>query len=236
MPDPSTTTALAITDDEIAACNELHHAATAEAQTAKAAAERACHLAVLLGLRLRAIKERLPHGQFGQLFDGEKNDTCVAFGLRTAQRYMAAAEGALSRPGLSQAARARLLRAATSDTVGQPGERIQRDLETATAGQTLRQLYLDLGIVRAAAHEQTPVPTRAPARDQDTGDSDTGDDMLHRLTSADVYTSLTRELEPFTRSCNRGDLSLLDPPHLDQLAEILRSYLDDIRRARPTAS
>jgi hypothetical protein len=144
--------------DEIARANALHEAAQSTAATAKDLAERACQLAVVLGLRLQRLKDSTPHGEWEPLFDPKSvTSDRFAFSVETAKRYIRAARGALDRPGLPAAARKRILAFASESldpvSVAALPSGLDQDLAAATAGQTLRQLYLDLGIVRASAAE-----------------------------------------------------------------------------------
>jgi hypothetical protein len=147
------TTALSTTSAAVAEINSLHNLAQGKAVQAKALAEDAAHLAVLLGIRLSELKESLPHGEFGNLFADPKeaNATQIesvshfSFSRRTAERYLAVSKGLIEKHQLSALQVKQLSRIAQApDQIEEKGRKM---LTKLTDGHTLRQLYLDLGII-----------------------------------------------------------------------------------------
>jgi len=143
---PADSTALSTTTAAVSQINALHHRATEKAVQAKTLAEDAAHLAVLLGIRLGELKESLPHGEFGKLFEmGEGNQGGFDFSDRTARRYIAVTQGLIDRHQLSTIQIKTLSKiAADPDQITDKGRKM---LAKLTDGNTLRQLYLDLGII-----------------------------------------------------------------------------------------
>lgn len=207
-----------LTPPDIAGCNALHEEVQSYATQARWAAEVACYLAVLLGIRLRAIQQRTPHGQWQTLFEKSKTVTCdrFDFSVETARRYMRAAEGALSRPGLSAAAKGRILRAAAGGalTSNALSDEDKAALDAATRGATLRQLYIDLGIIRAGATERWDMG----------GNKRTGPKPFDE--QLDLWETITTSLNPISSLAESGDLARLDGPRLTQLEQALRGLLD----------
>jgi hypothetical protein len=224
---PTSPTDLAISS-EIDEINALHDLAQADAQQAKQLAERACQNAVILGIKLETLKSRVPHGGWVPMFkdeDGKGSQirTRFVFGIRTAQKYMLAAQGALSRPGLPAAAKKRLLALAAPDA--QVTDQHYDDLSKATAGQTLRQLYLDLGIIRAGATETSGSGGYHPPKGERPPPPPEADliweEIVHPLRVIDQYIS------------GHGRIAALDPARLAQVIDILAANLDVLRNLNP---
>lgn len=131
--------------ETVASINSLHASATAWAGQARDLAERAAHTAILIGLRLRAIKAETPHGEWGKLFGAEGFD----FTERTAHRYMQAAEQVMAQRLTGKKARA-VESLALKDSLDESDRAL---LNEATHGQTYRQLLLDLEIIRPTQDE-----------------------------------------------------------------------------------
>ena len=240
--------------DQIADCNWLHDQATASANRAHTLAQNAAHLAVVLGLRLTQIKLTLPHGEFGKLF--AINETSEAkseprfrfeFSDRTARKYMLAAEGALKRPGLPAKQRklleglagAESLRPEDAAAEASPeGVALLSDdavaaLDAATRGQTLRQLYLDLGIVKGDA---TETRRGGDGETERRGDGETGrpgKSKIKPLTPEETWELLYRgglgEVEKFFLA---GDHRKLAQERVEELRETLAGWLEDLKKLR----
>lgn len=232
---PSTALALSLSDlDEQIATG--HRLVTEGATQAREIAERAAHNAVMTGLLLQRRRDATPHGEWEKLFinprskgDAQMQNT-FAFTSQTARNYIAAAEGALARPGLSGAARKRLLAMADADTFpAEPDQKLATDLAQATRGETLRQLYLDLGIIRAAASERSgpqggagrtgPQPEPSPA--------DAEREEVDRLLYA-----IVRPTNELSQAIERGDLVLLSIRRrelMQELCDTWEAHLDTIR-------
>lgn len=150
----------------IAAINALHRKAQAVAGEARAKTEEAAHLAILVGLRLRALRPTVAHGGWEKLFtsaarrlNGETpnkkpsaNAQHVAhfeFSEASARNYISAAEGVLEHRLTRKKALA-LQGLAGKDTLAEADKKL---LNEASRGETLRQLYLDLKIIRPTQAE-----------------------------------------------------------------------------------
>jgi len=132
----------AITDQEkrVAAALHFHEmASTSAAQMAIAAAK--------CGLELKAIKKDLGHGAFEQWFGAHLDRD--GFRLRTAQKYMALADGLKGKviknaPG----AFLELLDSAPSKLSEQQQRSLTKAVSKMTDGATLTELYRDFGIAK----------------------------------------------------------------------------------------
>ena len=218
-----------------------HRLATDAANQARDLAEKAAHYAVVTGLLLQTLRSRTPHGKWESLFASEsKSVTCdrfekphnAAFGfsVATAKRYIRAAEGALSRPGLPAASRDRLmaLGAGSTSRVTEIDPTLTADLERATRGETLRQLYLDLGIIRGSVAERGGFggdTTGGRSARNLPPDTRTPEKILDDLT----WETLTAGLVPTSQLINRGELGHLSGDRLRQLDDTFRSWLDALR-------
>lgn len=157
--------------------NALHHAASAEAEQAKALGESATRKAILLGLKLSALKTATPHGQWESLFaSGQKrvgkpnvNHGChlLDFGFETARRYISVAANLMSQRLTAEQSAALMEIAARPETVDlSPAE--ASFLDEVVPEKSLRQLYLSMGIVRPTKKEafalaaQEDATTHAP--------------------------------------------------------------------------
>ena len=107
-------------------------------------AQSAVH-AALAGLELQAAREQIEHGQFTEWVR-----TSFPFSEDTGQRYMRLAEGIKSM--ISKTAHVRFLEdvfnAPPSELSDVKREKLVETLAKATEGQSLRQLYLDFGILK----------------------------------------------------------------------------------------
>jgi hypothetical protein len=188
---------------------------------ARRAAESACHFAVLLGLKLAEVKRETAHGGWGALFGEGANAARAAFEFSkdTADRYIKAGEGAMNRPGLPSAAKRLITQlAAEPETPTDLTEAETKALDKATRGETLRQLYIDLGVMRA------PVTQKSG-----TG-GDKGKKVKPPKTEDDLFEELVEYFAPITSFVERGDLTQLVPKHLAELETLLRSYLDELKK------
>lgn len=225
-------------------CNRLHQLTERTADTAAKLTTTAAHLAVMLGLQLRALKAATPHGGWEILFgdSGSKSEPRFRFTSRTARKYMSAAEGALERPGLSAKHRDLLLSvgasvgngdtSALADTDSvldlQLTEEATEALGAATRGKTLRQLYLDLGIIKGDAIERgRPDPATV---DEDEDGTDDSDQELPPPTPEELWELLwisgIRDVEKFFLQKNH---TLLSRERAEELEDALDGWLKDLR-------
>lgn len=126
-------------DQRIATVLQYHHmAGNAAAQMAVAAA--------ICGLELKAIKKELGHGKWDDWFEENLGE---AISLRTAQRYMALADGikdkALKNDTVSFLP---LLESAPSKLDDSQRARLAKSVAKVTDGATLAELYEVHGIVK----------------------------------------------------------------------------------------
>lgn len=149
----------AVTADQIPTINRLHTEATACAEEARAKANTATQMAIIIGLKLSALKAATPHGQWESLFAGgmkrvgKAKTTHVShlleFNIRTAQRYIAVATEIVSRRLTPEQAQA--LQHIASCATLTPAD--STFLEEVTPAETLRQLYLEMGIIKPTKKE-----------------------------------------------------------------------------------
>lgn len=242
---PVATGEISLAATAIAECNWLHSQAAASAKKAETYATNAAHLAVVLGLRLSRLKTELPHGEFGKLFsDDEKSEAKTEpwfrfeFSDRTARKYMAAAEGALERPGLKASQRNLLLGLASEaiDTTAAPADgspavfadAAREALEAATRGQTLRQLYLDLGIIKGDAVEKGGGAGGAGPK------GGGGKPMkLPELTPEELWECLYKDgIGEVDRFFLRKEHLRLAQGRVEELIETLTGWVDDLKRLK----
>lgn len=148
---------------EIAAINGLHRRATGLAEEARSKAEEATHFALLCGTRLEALKASVPHGEWGTLFNDQRNPNvahigeCATFEFSsfTARRYMEVAKRIRMDRSLSGRAQKTLTAIAHAPEID---DEAREFLNKITKGQTLRQLYLDLDIITAPPAKTKPAP------------------------------------------------------------------------------
>lgn len=143
---------------KIQSINVLLRQAQATADAARAKTEEAAHLAILVGLRLRALRPQIPHGGWEKLFPPRSNKQAPAkvahvllfdISYDTATRYIAAAEGVIE-ARLTRKKALALEGLASKETLAEADKKL---LNEASRGETLRQLYLDLGIIRPTQQE-----------------------------------------------------------------------------------
>lgn len=220
---------------EIAACNALHALVSGRAAEARRLAEATCHYAILLGCKLQTLKAATPHGGWEVLFEGHEarvtgqkalpdgqmsNVGHFTFGKSTASNYIRAAEGALRCPGLAVHQRKRILAlAARPEIPDELPEAEAQALDRATRGQTLRQLYIDLGVIRASPTEKTGMGGNKRTE-------------FHRpLVMADeVWSGILAALNSLDQTIRLGHLTLLGGQRLDEMEAVLRSLIDDLKK------
>lgn len=145
--------------------NHLHKQASIMADEARLKATSAAQTAILIGCKLEILRENTPHGGWEKLFKGSErrlkssnaNHGChLDFTPETARKYIAVA-AQIQQQRLSPES-AQALR-----EVAQRQELCDADrqfLDSITPAETLRQLYLEMGIVkptkREAIHLEAP--------------------------------------------------------------------------------
>jgi hypothetical protein len=148
-----------VTSDPIPSINTLHAAATQLAEEARAKANAATQMALVIGLKLIALKANTPHGQWEKLFQSDEKgmrnanrkhvSDLIKFDVRTARNYIAVATEITARRLSPEQAQA-LQHIAASDQLGTAEAAL---LEEITPPETLRQLYLQMGIVKPTKKE-----------------------------------------------------------------------------------
>ena len=212
---------LVVRSEDIDGCNRMYSEIQNLAETARETAEKACRFAVVLGVILLEIKARTPHGGWQELFAKKgKTDTVSVFGFtsKTAVRYMKLAEGALARPGLPATSKKNIL-ALGSAPPSELSDDLHGDLKKATRGETLRQAYLDLGIIRASAAEK-----RTEKNDDE--EEEEGDDTPPLTESAIVWGALKGPVSDFSRMVEAGELALLEDAQVRELKGKVQRWLD----------
>ena len=226
----------------VADINAFHRRATASAAQARESAADACHYAVLCGVRLKALREETPHGEWGKFFTSAsrrlttnvsqigKCDTfdvsqdAFEFSSETAQRYMEVAKRIQSAKRLSGTAVRRLGVIAQAAEVD---EAARKWLNKLTEGQNLRQLYLDLEIIGSKDKAQGPPAAPAPARVVKSE---------AKLRMEDAREACFVWRENWTKLVKRGHLDDLPQPELRELHEFLATCRDATKaRLAPAA-
>lgn len=117
--------------------NEYHAQAQAEVAIERVHKFSAVQWGVMAGLELAAAKAECAHGHWETW--AKEN---ISFAIRTAQRYMAVAEELSKTPHVSFLT--------PPSQLDQHGLKLLSEaIDTAAGGETLRQLYIDFGIVNA---------------------------------------------------------------------------------------
>ncbi len=139
--------------------NALHTAATQLADEARAKANAATSMALLIGLKLTALKAATPHGQWEKLFKSAEKQAGKAnrnhdsdlldFTVRTALKYIAVTAEVMNRRLTAEQAQA-LQQIAVAEQLA-PAEAAL--LEEITPPESLRQLYIQMGIVKPTRRE-----------------------------------------------------------------------------------
>ncbi len=145
-------------EEQIPTINRLHTEATGLAEEARAKANTATQMAIIIGLKLAALKAATPHGQWEALFaggmkrvksNGNHGSHLIDFDRRTASKYIAVATEIVNRRLTPEQAQA-LQHIASAATLTPADSSF---LEEVTPAETLRQLYLEMGIIKPTKKE-----------------------------------------------------------------------------------
>jgi hypothetical protein len=223
----------------ISAINANHTAAQADAALAAAAGKSAVCRALVAGLQLIQLREATPHGQWESLFaSAEKrlkspnvNHGChLEIGFETARRYIAVATALVTKklePEQSQA----LMALATG---AEADEAAQHLLDEITPPKSLRQTYLELGIVKPTPKEAawlSAEPAADPAGEKPSATSKLrsakdsaridwfGTHKAGRVEPGSIVDMLATEVSDPAR----GTMRLLSKADLEQLADLFRN-------------
>lgn len=125
----------------------------------------------------------------------------------------------MNRPGLPSAAKKLIEQlAAHEEVIETLTEAETSALDKATRGETLRQLYIDLGVMRAPATAKTGMGGNNPSKVKATSTED------------DLWEGLVDYFAPITKIVETGELTQLSPPRLAELETLLRGYLDEVKK------
>lgn len=226
----------------VALINANHATAQQDADRARALGESAVRHAIVAGLQLMALRQQTPHGQWEGLFpSGRKrlksengnHVSHLAFDSSTACRYIAVATKLVTKKLEPEQSRALMALAAGAEIVPESAAL----LEEITPLKTLRQVYLELGIVKPTPREAAAIMERAAAAEGST-DTPAAPGAIKQLSSAvdaarcDWFGTVTAgsykpgspvglmELE--LEQPARGSLRLLTRADLETLAEMFR--------------
>lgn len=223
----------------IRAINANHTAAQADAALAAAAGRSAVCRAIVAGLQLIQLREATPHGQWESLFaSAEKrlkspnvNHGChLEIGFETARRWIALATQLVTKklePEQSQA----LMALATG---AEADEAAQHLLDEITPPKSLRQTYLELGIVKPtpkeaawlsaepagdAAEEKPSAATKLRSAKDSARIDWYGTHKAGRVEPGSIVAMISTEVSDPAR----GSMRLLSKADLDHLADLFRN-------------
>ena len=235
----------------VTSINALHAQASTLADEARAKANAATQMALVIGLKLTALKAATPHGKWESLFkSGMKrvgksnaNHGChLEFSMETARKYIAVAAEITNRrltPEQSQS----INQIAAADQIGAAEAELLAEI---TPAETLRQLYLQMGIVKPTRREALAMASLAqhtteddanPAAKQEPEKPATAPTIAERIASkkneartfwfgttksGTTKDSLFTLLSYETRSGKSGRLSHLPKDDLVALADLLK--------------
>lgn len=169
-------------------------------QLAQASAAQMAVAAAKCGLELAALKKEIGHGGWEEFF--AKHFAKHGLQLRTAQKYMALAEG-LKGKALKNEARSYLplLECAPSELKKADQEKLTKAVAKMTDGATLSELYQEMGIVKkpqgaGAKGGNTRSPLPSGASPEPAGKPSNAEVIAegHRTRVRDLITTLTEAL------------------------------------------
>lgn len=227
--------------DLVATINDHHTRAQNDAAHAKAYGESAVQAAILAGLQLVELKAVTPHGHWEAMFtSGAKrvgkanvNHGChLDFGYETARKYVSVATQLVSKK-LQPEQSAVLMELARGGPMTPAAAELLTEI---TPAKSLRQTYLELGIVKPTpkeaawlSYEPSPAPTgpaepKAAATFRSAKDSARidwfGTPKLGRVEPGSLVGMVLNELTDPAR----GTLRLLGKEDLEAIAEDLRRF------------
>jgi hypothetical protein len=232
---PKTTTAIKTIEAEIVSgslsipTNALHNQYH---RCAQAAAGMATGYAILCGLELQKIRAEvakpgkrsdLTHAGAGG-WEAWVESNCE-FSIRTAQKYMAVAEGVKGKILQTELSKslAIMCNVAPSALTDGNREKLLKSVSKVTEGQTLQQLYMDFGITKAdpRANLKKGGATHTKGR----GPSKNVDAQLAHDEAADILQRLAKWLQSGQHQLlNLSDLKHLDDQLLDA-RETIKPFL-----------
>jgi hypothetical protein len=209
----------------IVRANALHGQITGLTNQIQTLEQKLWMTAVVLGGLLARMKAAAQHGEWKALF--AKNDTCVVFDQRTAQRYMK-----LYREVLKRARKLGTVDVALIES-GRRDARTLEEIGKLSDADSLRQAYFDFGVVtppKSHGFQASGNPDGRPAREKETNPE--AELAEARKLAAYAKNKLCQDLSEF---CDLGRHALLDKDDLAALEIVLRSTLDQVQSARKSA-
>ena len=136
---------------DISEANRLHRYAQAQAEMAACAGRNAVIAGLKLGKLLTELKAATPHGEWGQLFGGDKLSACAQFEFnqQNANRYMRCYKAAKARLSATEATQLDT----TLDDRTSPAAPPELVAKATDGAETPRQMMLNLGVI--ASRKQT---------------------------------------------------------------------------------
>lgn len=209
----------------IVRANALHGQITGLTNQIQALEQKRWMTAVVLGGLLARMKAAAQHGEWKALFT--KNDTCVVFDQRTAQRYMKLHREVLKRARKLGTVDVALIEAGRRDA------RTLEEIGKLSDADSLRQAYFDFGVVSAPkthGFKESGNPAGRPAVEKET-------DPEAELAEARKLATYAKDklCQGLSEFCDLGRHALLDKDDLTALEIVLRSTLDQVQAARKSA-
>lgn len=209
----------------IVRANALHGQITGLTGQIQALEQKRWMTAVVLGGLLARMKAAAQHGEWKALFT--KNDTCVVFDQRTAQRYMKLHREVLKRAKKLGTVDVALIEAGRRDA------RTLEEIGKLSDADSLRQAYFDFGVVSAPkthGFQASGNPAGRPAIEKEI-DPETELAEARKLATY-AKDKLCQGLSEF---CDLGRHALLGQDDLTALEIVLRSTLNQVQAARKSA-
>ena len=188
MPQNEVTTTNRDWEIAIVRANALHGQITGLTGQIQTLEQKRWMTAVVLGGLLARMKAAAQHGEWKALFT--KNDTCVVFDKRTAQRYMK-----LYREVLKRARKLGTVDVALIES-GRRDARTLEEIGKLSDADSLRQAYFDFGVVtppKSHGFQASGNPDGRPAREKETDP----DAELAEARKLATYAGLERVLRPW---------------------------------------
>lgn len=184
----------------IVRANALHGQITGLTGQIQALEQKRWMTAVVLGGLLARMKEASQHGEWKALF--AKNDTCVVFDQRTAQRYMKLYREVLKRAKKLGTVDVKLIESGRRDA------RTLEEIGKLSDADSLRQAYFDFGVVAAPKKHGfdgsgNPAGRGANEKNLDDALAAIGEDgeilTARKLRAREDYASIISQLETFLK-------------------------------------
>ena len=221
-------TATSLTDQDwtiaVHRANWMHRQIEKSSEDIASLEQRRWMTAIVLGGLLSRMKANSPHGSWNSLF--AKNDTCVVFDIRTAQRYMK-----LHKEVLKRAKRLKDVDITLIES-GQRDERTLAEISKLSSAETLRQAYIDFGVTKPSKSSDKQDPfgghrneTGGP-RKEDRPEVSPAERLDAECQAADeALSALCTDLARFQA---QGRLPLVSHQKLQAAKTLLANIIEDI--------